>query len=439
MGMIDIETMVKWKYTEFSKNSNALEKKRVAIMDINKERLLDSIFMLGKIGIDASGERTRLAASDAEKEGRDFVVKQMREAGLDVVVDRIGNIFGIWQTEENRKEAPLMIGSHIDTVINAGQYDGCYGVLTGIEIVRTLKEQKAALKRPLVVGAFTNEEGVRYQPDMMGSLVYAGDLSLDEALDSVGTDGTILRDELTRIGYGGTVDPGFIKPYAFIELHIEQGPIMDAKGISIGAVENLQGISWQRISIEGAANHAGTTPTDMRIDAGLAASKVNVFMRERCLASSGKTVCTVGTMALEPNAVNVIPSKAVFTVDVRNPNEEKLKEEEMALAAYLKKLEETDHVKIHTERLVRFEPVEFDNGICKITEKMAEKRGLSHCRMTSGAGQDAQMMARICPTAMIFVPSVKGISHNPKEYTRDEDLVGGANVFLDIVAELLLA
>ena len=395
--------------------------------------------MLGKIGIDASGERTRLAASDAEKEGRDFVVKQMREAGLDVVVDRIGNIFGIWQTEENRKEAPLMIGSHIDTVINAGQYDGCYGVLTGIEIVRTLKEQKAALKRPLVVGAFTNEEGVRYQPDMMGSLVYAGDLSLDEALDSVGTDGTILRDELTRIGYGGTVDPGFIKPYAFIELHIEQGPIMDAKGISIGAVENLQGISWQRISIEGAANHAGTTPTDMRIDAGLAASKVNVFMRERCLASSGKTVCTVGTMALEPNAVNVIPSKAVFTVDVRNPNEEKLKEEEMALAAYLKKLEETDHVKIHTERLVRFEPVEFDNGICKITEKMAEKRGLSHCRMTSGAGQDAQMMARICPTAMIFVPSVKGISHNPKEYTRDEDLVGGANVFLDIVAELLLA
>ena len=408
-------------------------------MDINKERLLDSIFMLGKIGIDASGERTRLAASDAEKEGRDFVVKQMREAGLDVVVDRIGNIFGIWQTEENRKEAPLMIGSHIDTVINAGQYDGCYGVLTGIEIVRTLKEQKAALKRPLVVGAFTNEEGVRYQPDMMGSLVYAGDLSLDEALDSVGTDGTILRDELTRIGYGGTVDPGFIKPYAFIELHIEQGPIMDDKGISIGAVENLQGISWQRISIEGAANHAGTTPTDMRIDAGLAASKVNVFMRERCLASSGKTVCTVGTMALEPNAVNVIPSKAVFTVDVRNPNEEKLKEEEMALAAYLKKLEETDHVKIHTERLVRFEPVEFDNGICKITEKMAEKRGLSHCRMTSGAGQDAQMMARICPTAMIFVPSVKGISHNPKEYTRDEDLVGGANVFLDIVAELLLA
>lgn len=408
-------------------------------MDINKERLLDSIFMLGKIGIDASGERTRLAASDAEKEGRDFVVKQMREAGLDVVVDRIGNIFGIWQTEENRKEAPLMIGSHIDTVINAGQYDGCYGVLTGIEIVRTLKEQKAALKRPLVVGAFTNEEGVRYQPDMMGSLVYAGDLSLDEALDSVGTDGTILRDELTRIGYGGTVDPGFIKPYAFIELHIEQGPIMDAKGISIGAVENLQGISWQRISIEGAANHAGTTPTDMRIDAGLAASKVNVFMRERCLASSGKTVCTVGIMALEPNAVNVIPSKAVFTVDVRNPNEEKLKEEEMALAAYLKKLEETDHVKIHTERLVRFEPVEFDNGICKITEKMAEKRGLSHCRMTSGAGQDAQMMARICPTAMIFVPSVKGISHNPKEYTRDEDLVGGANVFLDIVAELLLA
>ena len=256
-------------------------------------------------------------------------------------------------------------------------------------------------------------------------MVYAGDLSLDEALDSVGTDGTILRDELTRIGYGGTVDPGFIKPYAFIELHIEQGPIMDAKGISIGAVENLQGISWQRISIEGAANHAGTTPTDMRIDAGLAASKVNVFMRERCLASSGKTVCTVGTMALEPNAVNVIPSKAVFTVDVRNPNEEKLKEEEMALAAYLKKLEETDHVKIHTERLVRFEPVEFDNGICKITEKMAEKRRPQPLpddkRRRSGCPNDGPHL----PTAMIFVPSVKGISHNPKEYTVMRTSSGG--------------
>ena len=232
------------------------------------------------------------------------------------------------------------------------------------------------------------------------------------------------------------MEPGFLKPHAFLELHIEQGPILDAEGISIGAVENLQGISWQRVTIQGVANHAGTTPTAMRIDAGLAAAKVNVFMRDRCLQSGGKTVCTVGTMAFEPNAVNVIPSQAVFTVDVRSPYEDQLKAEEQALADYLRELEATDHVKISTQRLVRFQPVQFDEKIVALVEASAQVRGLTHRRMTSGAGQDAQMMARICPTAMIFVPSVKGISHNPEEFTREEDLIAGANVFLDVVAQL---
>ena len=289
------------------------------MLSINKNRLLGRIDALGAMGRDEEGKRTRLAASDTDKAGRDAVVAWMEEAGLKVVVDRIGNLFGIWETEANRGREPLMVGSHIDTVINAGQYDGCYGVLAGIEVIQTLRETGVQPERPLVVGAFTNEEGVRYAPDMMGSLVYAGGLEVEKALASVGTDGTILRDELKRIGYEGTVEPGFLKPHAFLELHIEQGPILDAEGISIGAVENLQGISWQRVTIQGVANHAGTTPTAMRIDAGLAAAKVNVFMRDRCLQSGGKTVCTVGTMAFEPNAVNVIPSQAVFTVDVRSP------------------------------------------------------------------------------------------------------------------------
>lgn len=287
-----------------------------------------------------------------------------------------------------------------------------------------------------MVGAFTNEEGVRYAPDMMGSLVYAGGLPLKEALASVGTDGTILGEELKRIGYGGTVEPGFLKPSAFVELHIEQGPILDVEGTPIGAVENLQGISWQRITIEGAANHAGTTPTSMRIDAGLAAAKVNVFLRQRCEQSGGKTVATVGCMEFQPNAVNVIPSRAVFAVDVRNPDEEKLKEEENALAVYLKELEETDRVKITAERMVRFNPVLFDEKIVKLVEEAAEVRGLASRRITSGAGQDAQMMARICPTAMIFVPSRKGISHNPEEFTPDADLIAGTNVLLDVAEKL---
>ena len=401
---------------------------------INEERLLQRIDELGRIGKDSEGKRTRLAASDADKAGRDQTVAWMKDAGLTVVVDTIGNIFGIWETEENKREKPIMIGSHIDTVIDAGQYDGCYGVISGIEVVKTLKEQNVTTERPIVVAVFTNEEGVRYSPDMMGSLVYAGGLSVEEALAAVGTDGTVLGEELKRIGYEGTVVPGYITPNAFLELHIEQGPIMDVEGISIGAVENLQGIHWQRVTIEGAANHAGTTPTALRKDAGLAAAKVNVFLRE--LVEKSKGVATVGTIEFQPAAVNVIPSSAMFTVDLRNPDKEKLDADEDALASYLKELEKTDHVTVKTERMTEFDPVLFDEEIVKKVEKAAKKRGISSRRMTSGAGQDAQMMARICPTAMIFVPSVNGISHNPKEFTNPKDLVAGANVFLDVVMEL---
>jgi beta-ureidopropionase / N-carbamoyl-L-amino-acid hydrolase len=403
------------------------------MLGINGEQLIDRINTLGKIGIGEDGRRIRLAASDTEKAGRDLVSGWMKEAGLQLVVDRIGNIFGIWKTAENKDEKPLMIGSHIDTVINAGQYDGCYGVIAGIEVIRTLKEAGVKTKRPLVVGAFTNEEGVRYSPDMMGSLVYAGGMPVEDALAVVGTDGTVLGEELKRIGYEGTVEPGFLKPYAFVELHIEQGPILDVEGIQLGAVENLQGIHWQKVTIEGLANHAGTTPTGLRVDAGLAAAKVNVFLRELVTKSNG--VATVGTIEFKPNAVNVIPSRATFTVDLRNPNKEKLEADEKAFAEYLKELEQTDKVKIQTERMTEFDPVLFDEKIVKQIETAAKNRGLSCRRITSGAGQDAQMIARICPTAMIFVPSVKGISHNPEEFTADPDLIAGANVFLDVVQE----
>ena len=246
---------------------------------INEERLLKRIHTLGAVGLDADGRRTRLAASDEDKAGRNLVSRWMSEAGLTVVTDYIGNLFGIWVPEGCADAAPLMLGSHIDTVINAGQFDGCYGVLAALEVVETLKASGFVPARPIAIGAFTNEEGVRYAPDMMGSLVYAGGYPLEKALASVGTDGTVLGEELRRIGYAGTVEPGFLKPCAFVELHIEQGPILDAEGISIGAVENLQGISWQRVTIEGEQNHAGTTPTAYRVDAGLAAAKVITFLR----------------------------------------------------------------------------------------------------------------------------------------------------------------
>jgi len=405
-------------------------------LSINADRLHKRIYELGQIGRDEENKLIRLAASETDKVGRDKVVTWMKDAGLEIKVDRIGNIFGVWSEPESENQQPVLIGSHIDTVINAGIYDGCYGVLAGVEVIKTLREAGFTPSRPLAIAAFTNEEGVRYAPDMMGSLVYAGGLSVEDALKTVGTDGTLLGEELERIGYAGMEKPGFLNPHAYVELHIEQGPVLERMGIPIGAVENLQGISWQRITIEGVANHAGTTPMSMRRDAGQAAARVITFLRDQVDKSDTPTVATVGCINFEPNAINVIPSRATFTVDLRDPNEQRLKQKEEALAEYLKELAIAEDVSISVERLARFEPVIFDNKIVELIEHAASQRGLESKRMTSGAGHDAQMIARICPTAMIFVPSIGGISHNPGEYTPEADLVAGANVLLDVIGHL---
>jgi N-carbamoyl-L-amino-acid hydrolase len=408
----------------------------VTNLSIDGGRLLSRLRALGELGRDGDGKLTRLAGSQADKLGRDRFVHWAREAGLDVRIDRIGNILALWTQAEDPKAPPLMLGSHIDTVIAAGIYDGCYGVLSGLEVVETLKEAGFTPRQPIVVAAFTNEEGVRFSPDMMGSLVYAGGVAAAEALASKGTDGAVLGDELTRIGYAGSEEPGFLKPQAYLELHIEQGPVLEHEGLAIGAVESLQGISWQRITIEGVANHAGTTPMALRHDAGYAAALIIAFLHDRALASSSATVVTVGTIAFEPNAINVIPGRAIFTVDLRDPNEESLKAEEAALVDYLKRVAKEQGVTISAERLARFAPVTFDQKLVDQIEAAAEARNLTVRRMTSGAGHDAQMIARIAPAAMIFVPSVGGISHNPKEFTPEKDLVAGANVLLDVVRRL---
>ncbi|TJW06096.1 MAG: Zn-dependent hydrolase [Mesorhizobium sp.] len=405
-------------------------------LTINADRLLRRIDELGSIGRDAQGRLVRVAASDMDRLGRDRLVGWLQEAGLEVAVDRIGNIFGIWQDDANAGQLPVMLGSHIDTVIDAGIYDGCYGVLSALEAIESLKEAGFAPARPLVVAAFTKEEGVRYSPDMMGSLVFAGGIGVDEALAAVGTDGSVLGKELERIGYAGRHQPGFLKPQAYVELHVEQGPVLEREGIAIGAVENLQGISWQRITIEGEANHAGTTPMSMRRDAGVAAARVIGFLADRAGASPTPTVATVGTIAFEPNAINVIPSRATFTVDLRDPDETHLRGEEAALAAFLDDLAAGAGVTVQAESLTRFEPVTFDAGIVSLIEEIAGAAGLSCRRITSGAGHDAQMIARIAPSAMIFVPSRGGISHNPAEFTAAGELAAGANILLGVAARL---
>jgi N-carbamoyl-L-amino-acid hydrolase len=403
---------------------------------IDAARLLGRLRALGEIGRDAEGRLVRLAASDADRAGRDALVGWLRDAGLEVRVDRIGNVFGLWRAGPDPQAAPVLIGSHIDTVIDAGIYDGCTGVLAGLEAIQALREAGFAPARPLAVVAFTNEEGVRYAPDMLGSLVAAGGLPVAQALAVTGTDGTTLGTELQRIGYAGPEEPGLLRPHAYLELHVEQGPVLEREGVPIGAVANLQGISWQRVTLAGEANHAGTTPMSLRRDAGLAAARVVTFLADRARASNTPTVATVGCMSFEPNAINVIPSRASFTVDLRDPDEARLLEEEAALAAFLDRLAAAEGVEVSVERLARFEPVAFDGRLVAMIEEAARARGLACRRMTSGAGHDAQMMARIAPAAMIFVPSTGGISHNPREHTPDADVVAGASILLDVAARL---
>lgn len=403
---------------------------------LDADRFLARIVELGRVGRDEDGRLTRLAATDADRAGRDRLVGWLEEAGLDVRIDRVGNVYGLFAAAEDPQAAPLVLGSHIDTVIDAGVYDGCAGVLAGLSVIEAIRAADVRPARPIAVAAFTNEEGVRYAPDMMGSLVAAGGLAADAALSTVGTDGSVLGAELARIGYAGPEEPGFLTPHAYLELHVEQGPVLEREGVAIGAVDSLQGISWQRVTIAGAANHAGTTPITLRRDAGLAAARAIAFLRTRALASNTPTVATVGCIAFEPNAINVIPARATFTVDLRDPDEGRLREEEAAFAGFLDALAAEEGVSITVERLARFEPVTFDAGLVARIEAAARARGHTVRRMTSGAGHDAQMMARIAPAAMIFVPSRGGISHNPAEHTDAAHLVAGAEVLLDVALAL---
>ena len=407
---------------------------------LNTAKLLEQLRELGAIGHDAvQGGRTRIALTDEEKAGRDLLVRWMRELDLEVRMDQIGNIFGVLHAEHPEgMTQPLMMGSHIDTVRNAGALDGCYGVLAGLAVVRAYRQAGLRPARAIVVAAFTNEEGVRYQPDMMGSLVYAGGMDVQAALNTVGTDGTRLGDELARIGYAGDMAPGAIVPREYIELHIEQGPVLEAEGKLIGVVESLQGISWQKVTITGVANHAGTTPTRLRHDAGYAAAACVAFLREQVVGAAPETtLATVGSLRLEPDLINVIPRRATFTVDLRDPDEQRLQTAERRLADFLATLAEREGVTVETEQLVRFEPVVFDAALADRIQAAAQRRGLPHRRMTSGAGHDAQMLARIASSAMIFVPSRGGISHNPREHTDDDQLALGAQVLLDVVQDCL--
>jgi beta-ureidopropionase / N-carbamoyl-L-amino-acid hydrolase len=406
----------------------------VESLRIDAGRLLARLDALAQIGPIEGGGCCRLALSDDDRAGRDLVVSWMRELGLTVQVDAIGNVFG--HRAGHQDGAPVMTGSHIDTVRTGGRYDGNLGVIGGLEVVQTLNEAGIVTDRPLVVAFFTDEEGARFAPDMLGSLVYVDGLPLAEALELRAIDGARLGDELQRIGYAGDAPIGLHRPGAFVELHIEQGPVLDAEGLTIGAVEDLQGISWQELTITGQSNHAGTTPMRLRHDAGYCAAAIATFVRQLSREMGGNQVATVGKVDLHPNLINVIAARATLTVDLRNTDEGLLQQAEARFADFVQTLARDEGVSITTRKLARFEPVVFDPAVVQRIEAVTQRLGYTQRRMTSGAGHDAQMLARVCPTAMIFVPSVKGISHNAAEHTEPNDLAAGTNVLLHTMLEL---
>ncbi|MBI30206.1 MAG: Zn-dependent hydrolase [Actinobacteria bacterium] len=401
---------------------------------INGDRLLSRIEELASIGAIDGGGSCRLALTDEDRAGRDLVVTWMRDLDLDISIDSIGNVVAVRPGKTDGP--PTMTGSHIDTVRTGGRYDGNLGVLAGLEIIESLSENKIETQHPVAVAFFTDEEGSRFAPDMLGSLVYVGGMTLEEALDIKGVDGAKVGDELDRIGYRGTSPCPGPSPRAFVELHIEQGPVLEVEGVTIGAVTGVQGISWTELTVTGESNHAGTTPMALRRDSGFAAAAISTYVRDLSLEMGGSQVATVGRLELHPNLVNVVAGSAVLTVDLRNTVEAYLLESENKLADFLLELASNEGLEIEKRQLARFEPVEFNQEVVDTVENIASRLGHSVMKLPSGAGHDAQMMARVCPTGMVFVPSHKGISHNPQEHTDSDDLIAGCNVLFQTILDL---
>lgn len=398
---------------------------------INIDRLMWRIRELGQIGALPGGGVCRLALTDADRQGRDRVVAWMRELGLTISIDRIGNVIGL---RPGREAGPAVtMGSHIDTVATGGLYDGNLGVLAGLEIIAVLNEAGIETRRPVAVGFFSNEEGARFQPDMLGSGVHQGAFDLEEMLSVRSVDGSRLGDDLQAIGYAGDTEIGTCQAHSYLELHIEQGPVLEEQAVTIGAVTGVQGISWTEYRISGVSNHAGTTPMRLRHDAGYLAAAIAVEARALAVEFGGDQVATVGVTELKPNLVNVIPNQALLTLDLRNTDDECLSRAQARMDGFIDQTAAQEGVEVRSRTLVRLAPVDFSPELIARIEQAAWALGHSLRRMPSGAGHDAQMFAPHCPTAMIFVPSQNGISHNIREHSHRADIQAGANVLLQVV------
>ena len=401
---------------------------------INGERLWDSLMEMAKIGPGIAGGNNRQTLTDEDSEGRALFQKWCESAGCTMGLDQMGNMFAT-RLGSDSNALPVYVGSHLDTQPTGGKYDGILGVLGGLEIINTLNDLNIKTKHPIVVTNWTNEEGTRFAPPMLASGVFGGIHTQDWAYDREDSAGKKFGDELVRIGWRGEEEVGARKMHAFFELHIEQGPILEAEGKDIGIVTHGQGLSWTQITIIGKDSHTGSTPMTMRKNAGLAMARILENVDQIALSHAPHAVGAAGHIDVYPNSRNVIPGKVVFTVDLRSPELNVIYDMEQRLRSGAKKICDDMGLEVSFEKVGGFDPVTFDESCVSALRNAAERMGYSHMNIISGAGHDACWINGVAPSAMVMCPCVDGLSHNEAEDISKEWAVAGADVLMHAVIE----
>ena len=405
-----------------------------ANMKVNGDRLWDSLMEMAKIGPGVAGGSNRQTLTDEDAEGRRLFQKWCNAENLTMGIDQMGNMFATREGTDS-SALPVYVGSHLDTQPTGGKYDGVLGVLGGLEIIRTLNEMDIKTRHPIVIVNWTNEEGTRFAPPMLASGVFAGVHTQDWAYSRKDADNKSFGDELRRIGWCGDEEVGTRKMHAFFELHIEQGPILEAEGVDIGVVTHGQGLNWIQVTLTGRESHTGSTPMPMRRNAGLGMARVTELVHKIAMKNQPEAVGAVGQCNVYPNSRNIIPGKVVFTIDFRSPSfdtQDRMEEEFNEGAKLIAK--ELD-LEIEMEKVGHFDPVTFDQGCIDAIKKASDRLGYSSREIISGAGHDACWINRSAPTAMVMCPCVDGLSHNEAEEITKDWSTAGANVLFHAVVE----
>jgi N-carbamoyl-L-amino-acid hydrolase len=401
---------------------------------INPDRLWDSIHTLAEIGPGVAGGSNRQTLTDDDAKGRSLFKRWCEEAGLTMGLDEMGTMFARREGAEPNLD-PVYVGSHLDTQPTGGRYDGVLGVLSGLELIRTLNDLNIRTRRPIVVVNWTNEEGARFAPAMLASGVFAGIHTLDYAYGRKDPEGKTFGDELKRIGWVGDEKVGARKMHAYFEYHIEQGPILEAEHKQIGVVTHGQGLWWLEFTLTGKEAHTGSTPMNMRVNAGLAMARILEMVQDVAMSEQPGAVGGVGQMRFSPNSRNVLPGTVVFTVDIRSPEQAKLDRMRAKIEAEAPKICAALGVKCAVEPVGHFDPVTFDPTLVSRVRTAAEKLGYTHMNIISGAGHDACWTNRVAPSTMIMCPCVDGLSHNEAENISKEWAAAGADVLFHAVVE----